>query len=440
MSHVDRALNAWRAYFFLLAWKQDMERLRAQHPLFINQASSLSPVAWVIMERVATSLILLIETYAQYHPNTPLQPWNLTTRSLEHWFGEGRQLFGTDFTLSELLMGSRTQDLRSTIFHSGDVNLRGQRERKSKAGYQFRDEPLSKSSTSWNMLATYPNPEDRSTRIPLAAFTQASLLLEHLGMPMPQTPRRDLTFNDGLKGRLAVQTLVSGIISTSNDSDDETEDFKDTDSDLEHDFEDVVVTRTRPNLRLAVSIAGNETANRSRFVSRIESLEKEAEETLNTIKNTNPLLDRAMPEPSFMPQDDEMYPADLDPASALTGVNGALDVNKVVGLRNRHDPPARLNSEKSKASIATFGSQQPEDAPEPKVASSYLRQRRDIINNVTERETRPRTLNNRQARWENRRRHIVKAYQSSSEHFVGKSILSSSIHVLSFANSVMSLL
>lgn len=124
LSHVDRCLNAWRVYFFLLAWRQDIARLREQHSFFIGADSSLSGPAWLIVVRVATSIVLLIETLAQYHLDGPLQPWNLATRGLEHWFGEARRLFGVNFTLSELLMGVRTQDPRSEIFHSGDVKLR----------------------------------------------------------------------------------------------------------------------------------------------------------------------------------------------------------------------------------------------------------------------------------------------------------------------------
>jgi hypothetical protein len=161
MPHSRRLLNAWRAFFFLKAWKEDLAHLKQDHPLFVDGNSQPSTEAWEIMSRVATSLIMAVETYAEYYPDRPLHPWNLTTRALEHWFGEARRLFGGNFTMEELLLGLRHQDLRSEIFHSGDPKLRGKPRRKSKVGYLFTDEPLDPSKPGWYALARYPQLAER---------------------------------------------------------------------------------------------------------------------------------------------------------------------------------------------------------------------------------------------------------------------------------------
>lgn len=314
-------------------------------------------------------------------------------------------------------MGARTQDLRSAIFHRGDPKLRGQWEKKSKVGYQFCDEPLSPSSAMWARLSIYPNKEDRSTRIPLAAFAQASLLLEHLGMPVPQTPRRDTAVPGTSKETLAVRSLISGIMSPHADEDSYLED--DVDDELEQYFGRHGDSITHPpTLQSAVVIAGNHTADHGRLHSRLDALEQDAEDVLKELEESNQ-TDTGMPNPSFAAEDDEMYPSDTDMITALSGMHGCLNVSRAVELRNRHDPPRRLNSEMAKTYPATLPSQGSSDAVKPGEVSVYLRQRRDVNNRNSVRDVRPRTINHRQTRWEQRRQHIARAYQSGADHFTG---------------------
>jgi hypothetical protein len=426
LPHSVRCLNAWRAYFFLMAWRQDIDRLNEQHPLFIGANSSLSAPAWVILERVAVSLILLIETYAQYHPHTALQPWNLTTRSLEHWFGEARRLFRPDFTVSELLFGVRTQDLRSEIFHNGDVRLRGTRERRNKVGYQFNDEPLQKGSPIWRLLSRYPSFEERTIHIPMAAFSQACALLDRLGMPQPITSSAPGAL--GYDPRPTPTSFGALNVLSDDDADDEDDLSSDDAMNIDNGLPPAAFKSARPSLNVEVKRACKEAVARSLKASRLDYFEHDAEDLLKDLQD-------GTADELFCPADS--YPSNhgevvIEESESrldqwLNAESKTLDAAKVVASRRRHDPSTRLNSERAKASTATLPRRSDSNIPTPTEASAYLRERRDVRGQA-DRGQRVRTKSVRQVRWERRRKEIVQTYTSARDHYIGSFTLSIDLH------------
>ncbi|KAJ9106774.1 hypothetical protein QFC20_003958 [Naganishia adeliensis] len=185
--HDQRSRMVWRAFFFLRAWKQDIHRLNEKHPLFIHQKDSyLATGALETMEWLASSLLLLIEAHVNHFPNVPLQPWNHSTRSLEHWFGQARRLLHSDFTMAELLEGCRSQDVRLQIYHTGDPKLVPKAISSRKVGYQFDNERLEGDDhDTWNRLRDWPSDKARTEIIPALAYHEACSYLHMLKMPEP---------------------------------------------------------------------------------------------------------------------------------------------------------------------------------------------------------------------------------------------------------------
>jgi hypothetical protein len=402
LGHDERLLSAWRALFFLKAWRQHLDRLSKANPSFVDGSSSISSDAWEIMERVCTSLILLIEVYATWHPTLPLQPWNLTTRSLEHWFGEARRLHGEDFTLAELLYGTRTQDLRSAIFHHGDPRLQGVDVKKTKCGYQYSNSKrIYPGSQGWKALARYPTKAQRQKTIPHVAFKQVCALIGGLGMDRPKfTASTKMSQRDmvPITSRSLLSNLEDGYSSAEDDNGEEDVMSEET---VESAADGNETHAHNRNIRFSC----REASTATELQGRLDDEEEEASAYLEELREAERQL-------QALQVANEAEENEWEPAAGIDAFDPRhFSPSDIVTLRKRHDPAQRLNSERTKACAIT--ALVDDDIPSQSQGSQMLREHRDIMAGRSDRDTRARMDNARHLRWITTKKHIDMAMAKS---------------------------
>jgi hypothetical protein len=91
-----------RAYFFLLMWKEYLERCSNLHSSkwYSFSRSCISLQSWKIFISLAESMVLLIIAYRNFYSNFPFFPWEHGTEAIEHMFGIARQIV-PDFSYYE---------------------------------------------------------------------------------------------------------------------------------------------------------------------------------------------------------------------------------------------------------------------------------------------------------------------------------------------------
>jgi hypothetical protein len=419
-------LAAWRAYFFIKAWRKKLDSLGKAHPHFAGLTSAWSPQCWITLERLSVSLILLVESFAVLHRKYPLQPWNFTTRSLEHWFGEARRLNGADFTFSEMLFGVRTQDLRSEIFHSGDPKLRSKSHREGKVGYQFDKERLKPGSTQWNDLATYPSKEERTVTVPRLAHKQAMVMLQGLGIKSEKDAA-------GSAGPAPVSTSGSSLSDLFRDYqqmiDEEDEEEEDDlyGQELETDLAKLAfhdAERAKEIEKARVQWSADEATLKAELEVELDEEEEHAQLLLdmNLGMIANSSKNYAVPPVTAQtPTSHGTTWSSLELLALGAFEDSAINPNAMVRLRRENDTKERLNSERARASKPTALTEA--ETPDQRTGSRYLREFRETAAAKVDRANRARKESNRQRRWQHRDIGLRKALKSPQAHEHGTALV-----------------
>lgn len=407
--------------------------------------SYLSDKALETMEWLATSLLLLIEAHAEYFPNIPLQPWNHSTRSLEHWFGNARRLLHSDFTMSELLEGCRTGDVRLQIFHLGDPKLIPKAMATRKVGYQFDSERVDPDGETWKQLRVFPSKEMRTKIIPQLAHHEACSYLHMLSMPEPSKELSDAEVRE--RHRQLITEVMgdsegeeddlsdSDSASDSSQSGDESSNSSDEDSRSESDATHTLkgkrneqqISKAASKGRSIKNQAGNraikmaaEAVVRADKVRRIfEEDELCAEKDLEAIYVPRKYIFDARMEP---PAENPMALGNLIVASSSVGHFGTniLDPLKALESRQSTDAKPRVHTHKSKKT-ATVSKGDKGGRASVRFVRSQVRMRREQGNEGETRKTRTRAKSNREIRWTDGYDGVKKAMGSPMDAYRGTS-------------------
>jgi hypothetical protein len=284
--------------------------------------------------------------------------------------------------MEELLLGLRTSDAPSETFHSGDPKLRGKRERKSKVGYIYLDEPLNPRSEAWHALAVYPEEYQRHKSLPRIAFKQASGSLEFLGMPAPKIKGSNMpAFNGAAADPMSHRPFRYE----------------------EEEPEQPPVTTA---IGLELQIVASEMVEKQTFLAAIGEEERDAEEYLEDLQE---VWDPQAFEPKVGRRQAELDDADtLTSVAAFdTGCYQPLDVRALIDIRHEGETTFRLTSEKTRANATTLSEDLDDELVTQKQATKYLRDRRQVSSSTIETAVRARQDNSRQVRWDHRETSIA---------------------------------
>ncbi|KAJ9101379.1 hypothetical protein QFC20_005260 [Naganishia adeliensis] len=380
------------------------------------------------IEWLSTSLLLLIESHVTYFPNIPLQPWNHSTKGLEHWFGHARKLRQPDFTMSELLDGCRSQDIRTQIYHTGDPKLIPRAIASRKVGYQFDNERLDPNGETWDRLREWPSKTARTSIIPALAHAEACSYLHLLGMPEPRKEYSAEQLNEQ-HAQLFKDAYASSETGTGS-SDDENETIGLDDDSSSSASDSTSESPTEGKLARDAKMQRNLRISAEAVVRAGEVRNTVLEDEETGIQD----LRKARLVPTFdfsstrtkRSTDSGRHTMSLShlieaPSSVGSYGTNILDPMKALEARRKTDAKPRVHTHKSKKNSATESSAGGQ--ADVRKVRSRVRALREFGDEDKERTSRTRTKHSREIRWQSSIKCMKSALANPMDIYRGRSTL-----------------